>query len=144
MATINNDSLAQQLPHAGQYGNRSVWGPEYTFQKAGVLNGDVLRICRLPAGARVDDFKLVHDACGAGVTCKVGYEPVNPADGPSANDAYWIPASTSIASAGTQRSNAHPVTFNFDVYVILTVGGANFSGSPKLTAVAAGVATGTR
>lgn len=140
----DNTSLIQQVPHAGEYGNKSVWGPDFPFQQAGIVNTDVLRICRIPAGARVDDFKAVFDDCGTGVTLDFGYAPVNPSDGPAAVDDYWGSAIDVAAAAGAHRSLAHPITFDYDVYVTATVGGANFTGSPKITIVASGVATGTK
>ena len=142
MPTIDNDSLVQQVPHAGEYGNLSTWSK--SFQKAGILANDVLRIQRLPAGARVDEKKLVFDDCGTGMTLKLGYAPVNPADGPSAVDDFWGTGIDVAAAAGVFRSAAHPITFDFDVYVTATVAGAAFTGSPKLTSVAMGEATGTK
>jgi len=142
MPTIDNDSLVQQVPHAGEYGNLSVWSKSFT--KAGVLNADVLRIQRLPAGARVDEAKLVFDDCGTSVTAKLGYAPVDPSLGPSAVDDFWGTGIDVAAAAGVFRSAAHPITFDFDVYVTVTVGGANFTGSPKLTSVMSGEATGTK
>jgi len=142
MPTIDNDSLVQQVPRAGEYGNLSVWSKP--FQKAGILANDVLRIQRLPAGARVDEKKLVFDDCGTGMTLKLGYAPVNPADGPSAVDDFWGTGIDVASAAGVFRSAAHPITFDFDVYVIVTVASANFTSSPKLTSVAMGEATGTK
>jgi hypothetical protein len=142
MPTIDNDSLVQQVPHSGEYGNMSVWSKSFT--KAGVLNGDLLRIQRLPAGARVDEMKLVFDDAGTAATLSLGYAPVNPDDGPSAVANYWGAAIDVSAAAGVFRSAAHPITFDFDVYVTATVAGANFTGSPKLTSVASGEATGTK
>jgi len=144
MATVDNNSLIQQVPHAGEYGNAAVWGPDVPFVKAGVGIGDVLRICRIPAGGRVDDMKLVFDDCGTSMTLKLGYAPVNSADGPSAVDDYWGTGIDVAAAAGAHRSIAHPITFDYDVYVTVTVATAAFTGSPKLTVVATGVATGTK
>lgn len=142
MPTIDNDSLPQQVPHAGEYGNNAVWSKSFT--KAGVLLGDVLRIQRLPAGARVDEKKLVFDDCGTSVTLSIGYAPVDPALGPAAVDNFWGAAIDVATAAGVFRSAAHPITFDFDVYVTATVAGAAFTGSPKLTSVAMGEATGTK
>lgn len=144
MPTIDNTSLIQQVPHAGEYGNRSVWGPEFPFAQAGVLNGDLLRVARVPAGARVDEFTAIFDDCGTGVTASFGYAPVNAADGPSAVANYWGNAVDVATAAGSFRSAAHPITFDYDVYLTVTVGGANFTGSPKITLIAKGVATGTK
>lgn len=142
MATREADGL-KQAPYHGDQGNLSLWYGEYA--KAGVLNGDVLRLAVIPAGSFVSDLDLVHDDAGTSVTAKVGYEPVNSADGPAADDDYWLAAGQDIATAaGRIRSASHAKRFEFDVYVTLTVGGANFTGSPKVAVVAKGEYQGTK
>lgn len=141
MATVENTSYP--TPHSGgQGGNAAVWS--HSFAKAGVLTGDVLRIQKLPAGARIDEHKLVFADCGTGMTVKIGYEPVNSADGPAAVDDYWGSGVDVATAAGASRSSAHPITFDYEVYVTVTVASADFTGSPKLTSVASGEATGTK
>lgn len=142
MATREADGLKQQ-PYHGEAGNCSVWYGEYA--KAGVLNGDVIRLGVIPAGSFVTDMDLVFDDTGTGVTGKLGYQPVNSTDGPTAVDDYWLAAGQDLAAAaGRLRSASHAIRFEYDVYVILTVGGANFTGSPKVAAVAKGEYQGTK
>lgn len=142
MPTREADNI-KQPPYHGDQGNQSMWYGEYA--KAGVLNGDVLRLAMIPAGAFVTDMDLVHDDTGTSVTGKLGYEPVNSADGPAAVDDYWLAAGQDLAAAaGRIRSAAHAKRFEFDVYVILTVAGANFTGSPKVAVVAKGEYQGTK
>jgi hypothetical protein len=142
MATRESDSL-RNPPFHGEQGNLSVWRGDYA--KAGVLNGDVLRLAVIPAGAEVTDMDLVHDDAGTGVTAKLGYEPVNSSDGPAAVDDYWLAAGQDLAAAaGRIRSAAHAIRFDYDVYVILTVAGANFTGSPKVAVIAKGEYVGTK
>lgn len=141
MATKESDSL-KNPPFHGEQGNLSVWHGFY--QKAGVVTTDVLRLAKIPAGSFVTDMDLAHDACGAAVTAKLGYEPVNATDGPTADDDYWLAAGQDIAAAGRIRSAAQPIRFEYDVYVILTVAGANFDGADKVTAVAKGEYQGVR
>jgi hypothetical protein len=141
MATIENTSYP--TPHSGgQGGNAAVWSNP--FQKSGVVANDVLKILQLPAGARVDDAKLVFDDCGTGMTLKFGYMPVNSDDGPSAVDDYWGTGIDVATAAGVHRSAAHPITFDYPVWVTATVASAAFTGSPKLSAVMSGEATGTK
>lgn len=143
MATVDNPAgLVQQVPHMGEYGNASVWSR--SFQKAGIADADVLRIGKIPAGSRVDDMKLVFDDCGTGMTVKIGYAPVKSSDGPSAVDDYWGTGIDVATAAGVHRSAAHPISFDYDVYVTVTVASAAFTGSPKLTAVAVGEFVGTK
>lgn len=142
MSTKDSDFI-KDAPYHGEEGNCSVWYGYYN--KAGVLNGDVLRLCVIPAGAYVTDMDLVFDDTGTGVTAKLGYSPVNSADGPAAVDDYWLAAGQDLATAaGRLRSASQPIRFEFDVYVVLTVAGANFTGSPKVTAVAKGEYQGTK
>lgn len=142
MATVENVGLAQQVPFAGEYGNGSRWVK--SFQQASVASGDILRIMRVPAGARVDEMTLKFDDCGAGMTVKLGYEPVVSADGPSTVDDYWGSAIDVATAAGKHDSIAHPIQFDYDVYVIVTVASASFTGSPKLTAIAKGEFVGLK
>jgi hypothetical protein len=141
MATKNADSL-QNPPFHGEQGNLSVWKGDY--QKAGVASGDILRLCIIPAGADVTDMDLVHDACGASVTAKLGYSPVNSADCPTEDDDYWLAAGQDISSAGRIRSAAHAKRFEYDVYVILTIAGAAFDGTDKEAAIAKGEYQGVK
>lgn len=141
MATKDSDFIKSQ-PFHGEQGNCSVWYGEYA--KASVGIGDVLRMCVIPAGAVVDDMKFVFDDCGTGMTAKVGYSPVNSADGPSAVDDYWATGVDIATAAGVNRSSAHRIRFDFDVYVIVTIATAAFTGSPKIAVVARGEYQGTK
>jgi hypothetical protein len=141
MATKDSD-FVKNNPFHGEQGNESVWYGEYA--KAGVLSGDIIRMCVVPAGARVDDMKFTFDDCGTGMTAKVGYAPVNSVDGPAASDAYWGTGIDIATAAGVNRTSAHSIRFDFDVYVIVTISSANFTGSPKIAVAATGEYQGTK
>lgn len=142
MTTLVGDGMKDQ-PYHGDDGNCSVWYGEYA--KASVANGDIIEMGVIPAGAKVTDMDLVFDDCGTNVTAKLGYSPVNSADGPSSVDDYWFAAGQDIATAaGRIRSASHAKRFEYDVKVILTIGGAAFTGSPKVAFVAKGEYQGTK
>jgi len=142
MPTLDSDSL-KSTPFHGEQGNGSLWRGFYN--KAGVLNGDIIRLAKIPAGALVADMDLVFEDTGTGVTGKLGYEPIDSADGPTADDDYWFAAGQDLATAaGRIRSASFPIRFDFGVYVILTVAGANFTGAPKVEAIAKGEYQGVK
>lgn len=108
----------------GPYGNGAVHVGKVAPSSA-PLTSDVLRVLRIPAGMRVDEVTIINDDCdssSAAITCKVGYTPVNSSDGPTADDAYWFAASqTFLQGAARTTSKAKPITFDYDVWVDLTV-----------------------
>src|SRR3972149_10645990 len=87
MATREADGL-KQAPYHGAHGNKSLWYGE--FAKSGVAQNDLIRMCVIAAGSFVSDLDFIFDDCGTTVTCDVGYEPVNSADGPAAVEDYWL------------------------------------------------------
>jgi len=132
----------KKAPYHGEAGNCSVWYGENSTA-AGI--GDVIRMCVIPAGALVTDMDLIHADTGTSVTAMLGYEPVNSADGPTADEDYWLATGQDIAAAaGRIRSAAHAIRFEYDVYVILTTEVAAFTGTPKIAVVAKGEYQGTK
>lgn len=137
------DVLGQQYNNVPAYnGMGNAFCKSYKATKA-ANNGDKLYLGIIPAGVRVDDFALIFDDCGTSVTCKVGYSPVDST--PTEDDDYWIAAGYDIATAaGRKDSTSHPVVFEKPVKIMLTVGGANFTGTPSITAVVKGEMVGAR
>lgn len=106
----------------GGYGNTVVVHGSVT-PATGALT-DVYRPVRIPAGVRVTDLDIVNDDLDTGSTTfavKVGYEPVNAADGPAADDDYFSAASTFLSAAGRKACAFQPIKFEKDVFVTLTV-----------------------
>src|SRR3972149_5761863 len=128
MATREADGL-KQAPYHGDEGNKSLWYGE--FAKSGVAQNDLIRMCVIPAGSFVTDMDFIFDDCGTTVTCDVGYEPVNSADGPSAVEDFWLAAVAVATAAGRSRSAAHAIRFEYDVYVTVKAEAAGFTGSPQ-------------
>lgn len=137
------DVLGQQYNNVPAYnGMGNAFCKSYKAKKA-ANSGDKLYLGIIPAGVRVDDFALIYDDAGTSVTCKVGYEPLDTL--PAASDAYWIAASYDIATAaGRKDSTSHPIVFENPVKIVLTVAGANFTGTPSITAVVKGEMVGAR
>lgn len=122
----------------------NAFAENYSVAK-GAASGDKVYLGILPAGVEIDSLALVHDDAGTGVTCKLGFEPLNASDGPTAVTDYWLPAATDIATAaGRIESKAQPIRFDFPVAIVLTTAGAAFTGTPKITAVAKGKALGVK
>lgn len=122
MAIFSAPDLNTRNRHMGGYGNAVVVFGSVT-PTTGVL-ADVYRPVRIPAGIRVTDLDIVNDDLDTGGTAfsvKVGYEPVNSADGPAADDDYFSAASTFLSVAGRKVCVFQPIKFERDVLVTLTV-----------------------
>jgi len=132
----------------GAYGNAAVtWGS--VTPTAGVF-GDIYRPVIIPAGMEVTDVDIVNDdldTSGAPtIACKVGYAPVNVADGPVADDAYFAAAGKTFFNAAGRTSLAfQPIKFEKPVYLIvtLTASAAAFA-TGKVTAIIKGDAAGIK
>lgn len=116
-----------QIQHTGEYGNAT------RMSGFAVLNaeaaGGVARPLKIPAGTRVDGIRIPHGAFGAGVTMGVGFDPVDPAEGPTADPVYFA-GQASVATAGVLEAKAFvPITFDYDVYLTLTTAGATSAGN---------------
>ena len=104
----------------------------------------------IPAGVDVTDVDIVNDdldSSGApAIACKAGYSPLNPEDGPVADDDYFAPAgATLLRNAGRTSLAFQPVRFEKPVYLIitLTTSSATFA-SGKVTAIVRGDGVGVR
>lgn len=136
MSTFNAPDLNTRTRHMGGYGNAVVVHGSVT-PAAGIL-ADVYRPVRIPAGVRVTDLDIVNDDLDTGGTAfavKVGYEPVNPAEGPVADDDYFSAASTFLSAAGRKACAFQPVKFERDVFVTLTVTVAAATFAPGVVTV---------
>ena len=79
------------------------------------------------------------------VAAKIGYTPVNSADGPTANDAYFAATSTFLNAAGRKDCVFQPIKFDKPVYLILTLTiAASTFASGQVTAVCKGDAVGIK
>ncbi|MBA4141942.1 MAG: hypothetical protein H0X43_02825 [Nitrosospira sp.] len=146
MATFNATDLNTKPLFMGGYGNGAVvWGS--VIPTAGVL-GDVYRPVRIPAGMLVTHLDIVNDDLDTGGTsgsAKIGYAPVNTAEGPAGVDDYFSATSNFLTSAGRKVCAFHPIKFEKDVWVTITftLSTTTFA-SGKVTAVAMGQAEGIK
>lgn len=122
MATLTATSVAN-IPPVGSAGNVSVQFGSYTFAAAAIA--DKVRLCVIPAGAKVFNIAAINAALGASSTVALGWEYV---DGSAGGSSTAFLAATSTAAAGRAESTAAPVSFDKDVYLIGTVGGAAATG----------------
>jgi hypothetical protein len=132
----------------GCYGNGFIgFG---TVTPATGVSGDIYYPMLIPAGALVTDVDIVNDDLDSNVSptiaCKVGYTPVNAADGLTADDAYFAAAGKTFLNAAGRTSLAfQPIKFDKPVYLIvtLTANAATFA-SGRVTAIVKGDALGVK
>lgn len=132
----------------GGYGNTTVVYGSVT-PTAGAV-GDIYRSVIIPAGTDVTDVDIVNDDLDANVSptiaCKVGYAPLNAADGPAAVDDYFATAGkTFLNTAGRTSLAFQPVKFEKPVFLTITLSAsaATFAAG-KVTAIVKGDAAGVK
>lgn len=148
MATFSAADLNSKARHVGGYGNTVTVIGSVT-PTAGAL-ADIYRPVRIPAGIRVTDLDIVNDDLDSNATplmaIKVGYEPVNAADGPTADDDYFVAAgSTALRGAGRTSLAFQPIKFEKDVFVTITLSAAAATfASGAVTAIVKGDGEGIK
>ncbi len=134
MATHEASDLRTRSKHMGQYGELN--GPKFKVTPAAAAAADVFRMGIIPAGTEVSAIILANgdlDSNGVPTAAfKMGYTPVNAADGPAASDAYFQAAGDTAfqsANAGKVYSNFDAIKFEYDVFldITLTAGAATFA-----------------
>ncbi len=123
MAKIEAPTMRNQVTN-GTFGDANA-AHSYAELSAAQI-GDVVDLVRLPPGTRVDDVKFVHGALGALTTLSMGYRYEDAANG-AAVPAHFLAAGAS-AAAGTRRSDAAPIEFDYPVILTVTVAGAAATG----------------
>lgn len=146
MPTYNAIDLTSKPRHMGGYGNcTTCWGT--VTPTSGAL-GDIYRPVIIPAGLEVTDVDLIFSDMdsGSAMAVKVGFAPLNAADGPTAVDDYFQAANTFISGTGGRRSLAFkPIKFERPVYLIITVTtAATTFASADLTAIVKGDGKGIK
>lgn len=110
----------------------------------GVLQNEKVYLGVIPAGTRLQDVRAITSgSLGATTTLSLGFEPMVAGDGPTANATYWLNAVASTAALNSQSSSL-PITFERDVKLVATVGGAAVTGSPTIAAVVQGKYVGVK
>lgn len=148
MAIFNAPDLNTKPRHMGGYGNTVVVYGSVT--PAGGATGDVYRPLIIPAGLEVTDVDIINDDLDNNVTpaitCKIGYSPINPNDGPTADDGYFAPSSRNFLQSSGRTSLAfQPIKFEKPVFltITLTASAANFI-SGRVTAIIKGDGIGVK
>lgn len=148
MATFNAPDLYSKSRHMGGYGNTTVVYGSVT-PTAGAV-GDIYRSVIIPAGTDVTDVDIVNDDLDTNVSptiaCKVGYAPLNAADGPAAVDDYFAAAGkTFLNTAGRTSLAFQPVKFEKPVFLTITLSAAAATfAAGKVTAIVKGDAAGVK
>jgi hypothetical protein len=148
MAIFNATDLGSKPRHMGGHGNAVVVYGSLT-PPAGV-SGDIYRPVIIPAGVDVTDIDIVNDKLDSNgapaIACKVGYAPLHPADGPTADDVYFAAAGTTLLrNAGRTSLAFQPIRFERPVYLIITLTASSGTfASGKVTAIVKGDGVGIR
>lgn len=121
MATQKPVGIDQRAAQANSaYGNSAVHYD--VLSVTSLATSDVLRLLRIPAGTRVDELIIICDkldsTTSGALAVRIGYTPVNSANGPTADEDYFFPTgSTTLQAAGRKESTSDPLRFDYDVYV---------------------------
>jgi len=131
MATVVAADLYSKIPPADSDGCVNV--NEGTITSAAQTSGDLFFFCKVPAGSRVHDLRVVNSASSASTTMQFGLVPLS--DLTDTTLAGHFSAAASIASAGLRRKDAAnaPITLSEDHYVVGTLGGANIATSTTIS-----------
>lgn len=121
MTTLNAPTL-QDVQYSGAAPLAAAHG---AITLAAAQIADKVRLAQLPAGAKIDDLRMINAALGASTTVSVGYEYV---DGSSADAAAFLAATSTVAAASTGMA-VKPVKLAKDAYLTATVGGGAASGA---------------
>jgi hypothetical protein len=117
MANVKALDLATRAWPSGPHGG----GPEFSKvtnpASGGIAQNDYFYLAMVPAGTEIVSFERFHEAGGAGATMSYGYLPVNSTLGPTAADTYWFSASD-VSAAGRAASTAHPIKFDYPVFIV--------------------------
>lgn len=115
-----------RTPEGGNGFNESY---KYTHAAPLVESGSTINYGIIPAGVEINAVKLNTD--GSGHSEKLGYSPVDSANGPSAVLDYWF-AATTLGTDGTAKSIvsiAMPIVFEFPVKLVGTTSAATADAS---------------
>ncbi|SEK64261.1 hypothetical protein [Nitrosovibrio tenuis] len=147
MAIFNAPDLNSKARYMGAYGNAAVtWG---SVAPAAGTSGDVYRPLIIPAGVEVTDIDIVNDDLDSNaaptIACKVGYAPLNPADGPAVDDYFASAGKTFLNAAGRNSLAFQPIKFEKPVYLVVTLTASAATFTPgKVTAIVKGDAAGIK
>jgi hypothetical protein len=128
MTTREATDLNTRQRHESSYGNTVThYGKHVT---AALASGDVIRLVRIPGGSTVHQLAIINDEVDTNgapsLVCRVGYEPCNSADGPTADDDYFFAAGQTFLQVAAQHniSTALPKKFDYDVWITVTANAA--------------------
>jgi hypothetical protein len=146
MATFSATDLATKPLYMGGYGNAMrVYG---TVTPTAGASADIYKPVRIPAGMTVTGLKVYNadlDTGGTAFAVKIGYTPVNSADGPTAVLDYFVTANTFLSATSLTEFKFAPIKFEYDVDVIMTVTtAATTFASGDVVVYVEGIATGRK
>lgn len=146
MATYNAPDLITRPRHMGGHGNAVIQYGSLTPTTGNL--GDIYRVLVIPGGMDVTDIDLNFSDMdsAAAMAVKVGYVPLNAADGPAAVDDYFQAANTFISGTGGKRQLVFdPIKFEKPVVLTITVTtAATTFVAAKITAIVKGLGVGIK
>jgi len=158
LATVNTWAMTQAKRFGNTpFGNQTTLPYSLTVNASGVAQNtdqstalqiaDVVRLGILPAGMTLWDIDyIISTAMTAATTFKLGFLYTDGVDSTVVpqNDAYFIPAGQSAATAAILRKTATtaPVTLPKDAYLVITLAGAAQAKASQTDIAIKGVLTG--
>lgn len=124
MATYSAQDLLIKPVHGGGYGDATLPCGKVVPSSA-VVTGDILRICRIPAGMEVNALLLAWTTFGTTAPGDIGYTPVNPNEGSLTTNNTYFKAGHAFGTAsadGTLFAGFDPIKFEQDVFLTVTFG----------------------
>lgn len=119
MATYNPSGIADAL-HGSPFGNRNVFVDKAVIT-ATLTNGDIVRLCRVPGGTKVDrvTIKTPDLDSGTQLTGKIGFIAM---DGEVLDDDIVVADAAIWRSAGTSAVELWPpYLVTKDAYLVATI-----------------------
>lgn len=148
MAVFNAPDLHTRPRHMGGYGNAVVVSGSVTPAAGGI--GDVYRPVIIPGGLEVTDVDIVNDDLDASgspaLTCKIGYAPLDAAEGlPAVDDYFASTGRTLLNTSGRSSLIFQPIKFEKPVFLTVTVTASAAAFAPgRVTAIVKGDGLGVR
>lgn len=142
MATYNGADLSK-VTFSQAFGNAAVFYGTSTATSTSVATGDIIRICKVPAGFVCTEAVVVNTSFGTTVPATIQFAPLDGTTATSFGSTDGVTLQTAAAS-GTAFAKA-PVTVSKDSYVQLLLGTVSAgNGTGVATVIVKGELTGAR
>lgn len=141
MANYYAADWGQKVTRTPEGGNGYNEDFRYVHPTGGIAAGSKIYYGVIPAGVKINNVREIHDANAASLTLKLGFEPVNSTNGPTADDDAFF-AATASTTAGEIQGALQPVSFDFPVMLVGVTAGATSDAAAVSTVVVSGKVVG--